>query len=264
MELALGQVGQAELHVVAEVVEAELVVRAVGDVGAVGRIAVGVAEVVLDRPHGEAEEAVDGAHPLGVALGQVVVDRDDMDALPGQGVEVGRQGGDERFSFARLHLGDPALVEDHAADELDIEVAHPGRPARGLADDGEGLGEDILEARALGELLLEFGRFRPELVVGQGLDLGSRSLIVETRGVILLRVRSLSEPNSLREIHLYIYHYLSERPPKVNLARPRHSETKRRSQGHDPFSREKGHVPDLPARVPESRAVLRTAQTSSR
>ena len=150
IELALDQVGQAELHVVAEVVEAELVVRAVGDVGAVGRVALGVAQVVLDRPDGQAEEAVDGAHPLGVALGQVVVDRDDVDALAGQGVEVGGQGGDERFSLARLHLGDLALVEDDAADELDVEVAHPRRPPGGLADDGEGLGQDVVEARRPG------------------------------------------------------------------------------------------------------------------
>ena len=172
MELPLGQVGQAELHVVAEVVEAELVVGAVGDVRPVGGVALGVAEVVLDRADREAEEAVDGAHPLRVALGQVVVDRDDVDALAGEGVEVGRQGGDERFSLARLHLGDLALVEDGAADELDVEVAHPRRPPGGLADDGESLGEDVVQAGALGQLVLEFGGLSPELVVGQGLDAG--------------------------------------------------------------------------------------------
>jgi len=72
----------SELHVVSEVVEAELVVRAVGDVGPIGDLALGVPEGVLDRPDREAKEAVDGPHPLCVALGQVVVDRDDVDALP--------------------------------------------------------------------------------------------------------------------------------------------------------------------------------------
>ena len=172
VELALGQVGQAELHVVAEVVEAELVVRAVGDVGAIGGIALGVSDVVLDRAHGQAQEPVDGPHPLRVALGQVVVDRDDVDALAVEGVEVGGQGGDERFSLARLHLGDLAAVEDDSADELDVEVAHPCRPAGGLPDDGEGLGQDVIQGSALGELFLEFGGFRPELPVGQGLDTG--------------------------------------------------------------------------------------------
>ena len=33
--------------------------------------------------------AIDRAHPFRVALGQVIVDRDDVDAQPGEGVEVG-------------------------------------------------------------------------------------------------------------------------------------------------------------------------------
>jgi hypothetical protein len=42
-------------------------------------------------------------------------------------------------------------------------------------------------------------------------------LMAATTGVIFLRLRSLAVPKSLREIHLYIYHYLTERPSKVNL-----------------------------------------------
>ena len=89
-------------HVVAEVVEAELVVRAVGDVGGVGLAArdrpqvdetlVGrrvagledVRRVVDDDPDREAQEVEDGAHPLRVAPGEVVVDGDDVDAPPGE------------------------------------------------------------------------------------------------------------------------------------------------------------------------------------
>ena len=172
VELALGQVGQAELHIVTEVVEAELVVRSVSDVGPVGRVAFGVPEVVLDGPDRKPQEAIDGAHPLGIAASQIVVDGDDVDAVSGQGIQIGRQRGDERFALARLHLGDLALVQDDAPDELDVEMAHLGRPAGGLPDDGEGLREDVIEAGALGQLLLEFGGLGPELVVGQGLDAG--------------------------------------------------------------------------------------------
>ncbi len=109
---ALDHVGELELHVVAEVVEAELVVGAVGDVGGVGFAALLVGEVVDDDADGEAEEAVDLAHPLGVALGEVVVDGDDVDAAAGEGVEVAGEGGDEGLAFAGLHLGDLARVED--------------------------------------------------------------------------------------------------------------------------------------------------------
>jgi hypothetical protein len=58
----------AELHVVAEVVEAELVVRAVGDVAAVRLLLRGVPAGRNDHADADAEEVVDLGHPLGVAL----------------------------------------------------------------------------------------------------------------------------------------------------------------------------------------------------
>ena len=70
-----------ERHVVAQVVEAHLVVGAVGDVGGVGRAALVAREVVDDQAHAQAQEAVHLAHPLAVALGQVVVHGDDVHAL---------------------------------------------------------------------------------------------------------------------------------------------------------------------------------------
>ena len=78
---ALGLLFARVAHVVAQVVEAELVVRAVGDVGAVlhalhvGRVVVGEHDADL-----EAEEAVDLAHPLRVAAGEVVVGGDEVHA----------------------------------------------------------------------------------------------------------------------------------------------------------------------------------------
>ena len=151
---ALDLVGELELHVVAEVVEAELVVGAVGDVGAVGSAALGVVEVVDDDTDRQAEEAVDLAHPFGVALGQIVVDGDDVDAAAGEGVEIAGKRGDEGFTFAGLHLGDLAGVEDDAADELDVEVTHVDGAAAGFADYGEGLGKDGVEGGLFGGVAL--------------------------------------------------------------------------------------------------------------
>ena len=146
---ALDEVREVELHVVAQVVEAELVVGAVGDVRAVGDLALGVVQLVLDDADRHAEEAVDPAHPLGVAAGQVVVDGDDVDALAGERVEIGGQRGDERLAFAGLHLGDLAAVQHHAADELHVEVPHVQHAASGLADDREGLRQQVVERLAL-------------------------------------------------------------------------------------------------------------------
>ena len=95
------------------------------------------------------EEVVDAAHPLGVAAGQVVVDGDDVDALALERVQVAGQGGDQRLALAGPHLGDAAAVQDHAADQLHVVVAHVEHPAAGLAHHRERLGQQLVERLAL-------------------------------------------------------------------------------------------------------------------
>ena len=68
-------------HVVAEIIEAELVVRAVGDVAGVGFLAILRLHVALDRADGQSQRHIERAHPFHVAAGEVVVDRHDVDAL---------------------------------------------------------------------------------------------------------------------------------------------------------------------------------------
>ena len=131
---------EIELHVVAQVVEAELVVRAVSDVAAVSDLALLIVQVVLNHADGHAEEAIQPAHPLRVAAGEVVVHGDDMDALAFEGVEIRRQGRDQGLAFTGLHFRDRALVQHHAADQLHVIVPHAENAAAGLAHDGKGLG----------------------------------------------------------------------------------------------------------------------------
>ena len=166
---ALDVVRELELHVVAQVIEPELVVRAVGDVGGVRDLPLGVVELVLDDADGHAEKAVDAAHPLGVAPGQVVVHGHDVDALAPERVQVGRERGDERLALAGLHLGDLALVKHRAADELHVEVPHVQHAFAGFADDGERLDEQVVERFALGNAVAEFRGLSAELLVGERL-----------------------------------------------------------------------------------------------
>ena len=92
---------------------------------------------------------VDWPHPDGVAAGQVVVDGDDVNAPSGQSVEVGGQGGHQGFALAGFHFGDFVLVEYHAADELDIVMPLPQRAPGGFADDGESLGQQVVQRGAV-------------------------------------------------------------------------------------------------------------------
>ena len=154
-------------HVVAQVVEAELGVGAVGDIRLVGLLALGGLRTVLDEADLHAEEAVDLAHPLAVALGEVIVDGDDVDTGPREGVEVAREGGHERLALAGLHLCDLPRVQDHAADELDVEVTQPDGALGCLADDGERLGHQLVERLAVGEALAELRRLAAELFIAE-------------------------------------------------------------------------------------------------
>src|SRR5919198_814258 len=175
-------------HVVAQVVEAELGVRAVRDVARVRLLLVLVGLHVLQDADREAQRAVDRAHPLRVAACQVVVDRDEVDALALQRVEAHRERGGEGLALPRLHLGDVAAVEDHAADELHVEVAHAHRAPAGLADDRERLGEEVVERLSVLRALAQHVHPLPQLVVGLELELG---LVVADPGDALLVLAEL-------------------------------------------------------------------------
>jgi hypothetical protein len=90
-----------------------------------------------------------------------------VNALAFEGVEVDRQGGDQRLAFAGLHLGDLALVQDHAALELHIEVALAERALGRLAHHGEGLDQEVVQGLALGQPLAEFRRLGTQLLVAE-------------------------------------------------------------------------------------------------
>ncbi len=122
---------------------------------------------MLDHPHGEAQEAIDPPHPVGVALGEVVVDGDHVDALAFERVQIGSEGGHEGLALARLHLRDRAAVEGQAADELHVEVPHVEDAAACLARHREGFGQEVVQGLPLGQPLLELPGLGRELRVGE-------------------------------------------------------------------------------------------------
>ena len=94
-------------HVVAQVVEAELVVRAVGDVGGVlPPLVGGVVHAGHDEADGEPQPVVDLPHPLGVAPGQVLVDRHDVQPAAATG-RSGRRAASRRASCPRRSSSRP-------------------------------------------------------------------------------------------------------------------------------------------------------------
>ena len=156
-----------EDHVVAQVVETEFVVGAVGDIRRVRRLLEVVAHLRQVDADGQSQETVDPAHPVGIALGEVIVDGDDVNAAAGQRIEVCGQRSDQRLALAGAHFGDLPVVQAHAADQLHVEVAHLQGALAGFAHHRERLGHDRVERLALRDALLERRRLRLQLVVRQ-------------------------------------------------------------------------------------------------
>ena len=162
---ALNLVLLVNYHVVAQVVEAELVVGAVGDVGGVGFLSEVVLEVVYDKSDLESHVLIELAHPLGVAAGKVVVDGYDVNAVARERVEVRGQGRNEGFTFTCFHLGDTSLVEHDAAEHLYGEVLHSEHSPARLAACRERVGKNIVGRLAVCEAFLEKRRLVLELAL---------------------------------------------------------------------------------------------------
>jgi len=156
------------LHVVAQIVEAQLVVGGVGHVAIVGGAALVVVETVGDDAGRQPEEAVDAAHPLRVAAGEIVVHRDHMHAVAGERVEIDRGGCHQRLAFAGAHLGDTTVMQHHAADQLHVEMAHAEHAPRRFPHRGESGHQKIVQRLAGGELGAELDRPGAQLLVAEG------------------------------------------------------------------------------------------------
>ena len=109
-----------------------------------------------------------------------------MDALAGQRVEIDRERRDQRLAFAGLHLGDVALVQHHAADQLDVEMALAEGALGRLAHGGEGRNQKVVERLAVGDLGAEFGGAGLQRLVGERGDLGLQRVDGVDAGLISL------------------------------------------------------------------------------
>ena len=157
-------------HVVAQVVEAELVVGAVGDVRGVLLAAHRGFLTTQDHPGLQAQETVDAAHEVGLVLGQVVVDGHHVHALARERVEVRRGRGHQGLALTGLHLRDVAEVQCRTAHDLHVEVALAQGPGRRLAHSGERLRQQPVERLAVRDALPERVRLCPQLRVREFLE----------------------------------------------------------------------------------------------
>ena len=216
---ALDALREIVFHVVAQVVESEFVVRAVGDVRCVGRAPLHVVEIVNDHADREPQHLIDRAHPLRVAPRQVIVHGDDVHAEPGERIQIRGQRGDERFSFARLHLGDfpscrtiPPIICTSKWRMPERSAAGFARQRKGRRDRGferllqfpsvvEIVALDALEA--FGDLGAQRGRALGDLRVGELFHLGLELVDARDHRRDPLHVALVLRPDKFRDYAVY-------------------------------------------------------------
>ena len=157
-------------HVVAQVVEAKLVVRTVGDVRGILLAAL----VRLHRGENHAafhtQETEHAAHEVRLVLGQVVVHGHDVHALAAQSVQVCGQGRDEGLALTGLHFGNVTQVQCCAAHNLDVVVTLAQGTLGCFANHREGLRQQDVEGLAVLDALTELIGFRSQLLIGHGCE----------------------------------------------------------------------------------------------
>ena len=131
LDLLLATAGHA---VVTKVIEAELTIGSVGDIALVLGAAKFGMLVIFNDTNREAEKLVEMTHPLSVAAGEVIVDRDHVNPASCQGIEINGQCANKRLPFASGHFRNMTTMENHASNQLHVEVDHIPRE-RVIADD---------------------------------------------------------------------------------------------------------------------------------
>ena len=153
---------------------------------------------------------MDLTHPLGVPASQVIVDRDHVNAAARERVEIAGQRGNEGLALAGFHLGDLAVVQDHSAEQLHVEVAHAEHAFAGFADHCKGLGQQLIQQLSLAiegglaaeaalqavvleaaELLAEFRRQTAQLIVREGCDLLLEQIDVGNNRLVALQLAGI-------------------------------------------------------------------------
>src|SRR5207253_4356004 len=125
----------------------------------------------LDERRAHAECVPHGLRPLRVSLGEVVVDRDEVSVVAGEGVQIERLHRHGGLAVARAHLGDVALVENDSTHPLHLEEADAHRPAERLPDGCEGLEDELVDRLSVLDPLLELNGLAGQLGVGERLEL---------------------------------------------------------------------------------------------
>ena len=86
-----------------------------------GRV-VNVRGLVVQATDRQSEGVIDLPHPHGVAPRKIIINGNNVHAVAGKSVKINGQSSHKRLAFSGFHLGDLPLMQNNAADKLDVKV----------------------------------------------------------------------------------------------------------------------------------------------
>jgi len=86
MKLSLYTVLTVKFHIVPQIVKAELIIRAVGYICAIGTLSFLFIEMMQYDSHAQTEKCVDSSHPLGVSASEIIIDGHYVYPVTGEGI----------------------------------------------------------------------------------------------------------------------------------------------------------------------------------
>ena len=97
---------------------------------------------------------MDLTHPFRVTLGQVFVDRNDMNAFACQSIQIDCHNGRQGLAFTGLHLGDVAALHNGSTYQLYMIRVFPDHSAAGFSCSRKGFRKNVIQCCAAGKLFL--------------------------------------------------------------------------------------------------------------
>ena len=149
MKRTLDHVLFIEHHIVAQIIEAELIIRAVGDVRLISFTFLFFRQAVDIEPNCQAEPVIQFAHFFGIAARQVFVDCHDMDAFFRDGIQIDGHRRSQGFTFTGLHFGNIPLMKRCSSHDLHTEWIHSKYALRCFAHRSKCFRHHVIERLAL-------------------------------------------------------------------------------------------------------------------
>ena len=143
-------------HIITKIVKTQLIVRHIGDITVISLFPLLRGHGIKHHSYGQPQKLMDLSHPLRITLSQIVIDRDDVDSLAIQRIQICRRCGYQSLSFTGPHLRDSSLMQHDTADQLYREMLHIQSPARRFPNRSKCLRQNIIQSFPCCQTLLKY------------------------------------------------------------------------------------------------------------